>query len=231
MHNENLNFSRLLKISAAVISALSLGVSGEVRATVITPISAVGSSSYASYPASDTIDTGANRFVTDWAANGTGIGSYLNVDLGGVFTLANALLTDRTTSGANNGAFAGGTSDFTTQFSIKTYTDGTFTTTVGPALTFTKAAPSSPTSTAQFLYTALLGGISAEFLRYTVIAASGANPGLADIEFTTVDEPASLALLGGGLIVIAVLRRRALQRSNDIMPANLASASQRQILY
>ena len=52
------------------------------------------------------------------AANGTGSGSYLNIDLGQVYALANAVLTDRTTLGGDNGNFVGGTTDFTTQLSI-----------------------------------------------------------------------------------------------------------------
>ena len=41
--------------------------------------------------------------------------------------------------------------------------------------------------------------MQAEFLRYTAIAANGPNPGLADIEFTTVPEPEILAALCIGI--------------------------------
>jgi len=194
--------------TAAFIAALVLWTSGIASATVITPVAATGSSQYATYPASDAVDTGAGRYTTDWAANGTGNGSFLNLDLGAVYSLANALITDRTTSGGDNGTFKGGTADFTTQFSVQAYTDATFATTFGPALTFMKAVPSNPTATAQFLYTALLNGLTTEFVRYTVVAANGPNPGLADIEFTTVPEPASFALL----IALGKFRRRNTQR-------------------
>jgi len=194
---------------AVSIAVLVVCASGTANATVITPVAATGSSEYSGFPASDAIDTGAGRYTTDWSTNSTGNGSFLNLDLGAVYSLANALITDRTTSGGNNGSFGGGTTDFTTQFSVQAYTNATFATTSGPALTFTKAAPSNPTTAAQFLYTALLNDMTTEFVRYTAIAGNGGiNLGLADIEFTTVPEPASFALLVTGLIALGKLRRR-----------------------
>ena len=149
--------------------------------------------------------------VTDWAANGTGAGSFLNLTFAGVETISSLFLTDRTTSGGNNGAFAGGTTDFTTQFSLQAFTDSTFTVPIGPALTFSKTTPTSPTTIASFQVTEPLGGLIAQYVRYTVNAANGPNPGLADIEFdvgTVLPEPLSISLLCGGLLGLGVVRRR-----------------------
>lgn len=105
------------------------------------------------------------------------------------------MLTDRIRPGSNNGTFAGGTTDFTTQFSIQNYADVTYATTFGPALTFTKAVPFNLITTAQSPFTALPGSMKAKFLRHTVVAANGPNPRLADVEFTTVPELANVACL------------------------------------
>src|SRR5450631_3621270 len=116
------------RITIAIVAACTIGLAFSAQADVIYPVGATGSSSFPLYDASFAIDTGPNSAFTDWASNGQGNSTTLNLDLGQVYALATANITDRVTSGGANGAFVGGTTDFTTEFSIRAFTDSTFST-------------------------------------------------------------------------------------------------------
>lgn len=183
-------------------------------AAVVIPVSATSSSSYGGYPDSDAIDQDAGFEVSDWASLSEGASSFLNLDLGGVYSLETAYVTDRVTSGGANNGFVGGLFDFTTMFSLQGFTDASFTTAIAPALVFSHAAPGVHTQPSDFLYTAALGGLTAQFVQYKVLATNGVNPGLSDIRFDSaagggVPEPASWALMIAGFGGMgAILRRR-----------------------
>ncbi len=184
---------------------------GAVHAATVTPVSATGSSNYPSYADFNAIDTGAGAATSDWASFQQGAGSYLNLDLGAAYNLTTAFVTDRVTSGGGNNSFFGGLYDFTTQYTLQAYTDATFTTTMGSAFTFTKSAPGSTATPGDFLDTENVAGLSGRYIRYTVAAAAGVNPGLSDIHFSaTVPEPATwgLMLAGFGMVGFAARRRR-----------------------
>jgi hypothetical protein len=204
--------ARLLR-TAGFVTLLVSGLTFAAEASVVYPISAIGSSSYPGYDASFAIDTGPGSNVTDWASNGQGVGSTLKLDLGAVYTLLSANVTDRVTSGGPNGAFFGGTSDFTTQFSIQAFSDSTFSTALGGPLLFSATTPALPTSFGSFFTLADLTGLpAAEFLQYTVLATNYyINPGLSDISFTAaVPEPSTwaLILLGFAGLGLASQRRK-----------------------
>jgi len=194
--------------TTGLVAVCTLGLGLSAQAAVIYPISASASSSYATYEAPFAIDSSA---VTDWASNGQGAGTTLNLDLGAVYTLASANVTDRVTSGGNNGGFVGGTTDFTTEFSIQAFSNASFTnaSALGPALDFFATTPGNPTSPANFLTIANLGGLTAEFLQYTVVLSNGPNPGLSDINFTTaVPEPSTWAMMILGFAGVGLLAYR-----------------------
>jgi hypothetical protein len=201
---------KILKTVSAV--ACALGLTFSAHADVIYPVSVSASSSYPGYDVGNAIDIGPNSAFTDWASNGQGINTTLNLDLGAVYMLVSANVTDRVTSGGPNGVFFGGTTDFTTEFSIQAFTDDTFTTALGSALIFNHSTPSDPTAPADFLTIASLGGLTAEYLQYSVLATNspGSNPGLSDINFTTAVPEAStwvMLLLGFALVGFMAYRR------------------------
>jgi hypothetical protein len=205
-----------MKLASLVLVA-GLGLAASANATIVYPISAVADSEFPGYGAGFAIDQGGNSANTDWASSHDDGASTLELDLGALYTVNTAFVTDRVTSGGPNGAFFGGTSDFTTEFSLTPYSDAGFTTASGPALIFNKAEPTNPTSPSDFLDTVSIG-VTARYWKYSVITDVTNEPpfeddeGLSDIHFdvSPVPEPATWALMIGGLGMVGYgLRRRA----------------------
>jgi hypothetical protein len=197
-------------LALAAFAASACGASAE--AATIIPVSDTASSSYPLYPASDAIDTGAGSGVSDWASDGQGAGSTLILDLGGDYNLTSANVTDRVTSGGGNNAFSGGTTDFTTEFSLQACANAACTILIGSPQVFTKSTPVDPTSPSDFLDTVSVS-LSGQYIEYTVLTSNGVNPGLSNIDFVgslaPVPEPASWALMLVGVGAAGgVLRRR-----------------------
>lgn len=193
-----------------ILAAIAAVTAPAAQAATIVPVSAIGSSSYIGYADSNAIDQGLGAAVSDWASNSQGAGSSLELNLGAVYRLTGAAVTDRVTSGGSNNGFVGGLFDFTTRYSLTAYTDSSFTTAIGSAVIVNKANPTSHSSPADFLSTAALGGVKAEFVKYTVLATDGVNPGLSDINFTgtAVPEPATWGLMIAGLTLVGIASRR-----------------------
>jgi hypothetical protein len=201
-------------LKTIAMTAIAAGVAVAAQAATVIPVSAIGSSSYSGYNDFYAIDQGPGSATTDWASNGEGNASKLNLDLGGVYTLSSAFVTDRVTSGGGNGGYTGGVTDFTTSFSLTVYTDATFTTTLGSSVVFNKPAPVSPTGVASFLDIEALGGLTGRYIQYSVLAAGVSNnPGLSDIHFegtlaNAVPEPATWGLMIVGFGMVGVSSRR-----------------------
>ena len=210
-----------MSVSKAFVSVLgaallAIGAAVTAEAATIIPVSAVASSAYGGYPGADAIDTGPGAAGSDWASGSQGVGSYLNVDLGAVYDLDDAFVTDRVTSGGGNHNLVLGMWDFTTQFSFQAYSDAGFTQTLGNALVFNHVAPVNPAQASDFLTVAALDGVQARYLQYKVLATNGANPGLSDLHFSGelaggngVPEPTAWILMITGFGAAgAMLRRR-----------------------
>src|SRR5439155_8411573 len=86
----------------AVLALVFAGYTNSADAAIVYPFSAVSSSSYPGYEAQYAIDQGGSSAVTDWASGSQGAGSFINFDLGSTFSLAQAFVTDRVTSGGGN---------------------------------------------------------------------------------------------------------------------------------
>jgi hypothetical protein len=171
-----------------------------------------GSAAFPGYPSLDAIDVNANQYVTDFASNGAGNATYIDFTFAQVFTFTQIIQTDRTTSGGANGSFSGGTTDFTTAYEYIFSNDSTFLTNLG-IVTVNRSTPSSPTTIASFQTTTSIPNISAQYIRYQVLAANGPNAGVADLEFTAADEtsvpePATLALCSLGAALGLLLHKR-----------------------
>lgn len=198
----------LTKFAFTILSAATMTVAAN-GATII-PVSAMGSSSFPTYSDFFAIDQGPGSATTDWASFGEGSASRLNLDLGAVYTLDTAFVTDRVTSGGSNGGFVGGTTDYTTSFFLQAFTDATFTTTLGSQVVVDQTAPVGPTGPMDFLNTVALGSFTARYVQYGVISANGLNPGLANIAFNAVPEPAiwGLMIVGFGMVGVSSRRRQ-----------------------
>lgn len=207
-----MNISRTL-LAAVSAAALLSAAAAPASASIVYPLSATGSSSYPGYPDADAIDQDAGGNVSDWASLSQGANSYLNLDLGAVYALGDAFVTDRVTSGSSNNGYYGGLFDFTTRFSLTGFTDSTFTTAIGSSQVFNHTPP-IPTGPASFQTVVGLGGLTTRYVQYRVLAANGVNPGLSDIHFSTagsVPESGtwSLMILGFGGMGAMLRRRRA----------------------
>jgi hypothetical protein len=209
----------------AITAAASFAVSAQavvalppvvvVPVITIVPVSATGSSSFNGYADSNAIDQGPGSEFTDWASNGDGNAATLQLDLGAVYNLLSVSVTDRVTSGGGNGGFVGGTSDFTTSYSLTAFTDGSFTTAIGGPLVFSKLTPVGPTTLSSFLDVRALNGFTAQYVLYSVVSANGGNTGVSNISFDgtgAVPEPSTwMLLIGGfGMVGFAARRRRTL---------------------
>ncbi|MDB5582901.1 MAG: hypothetical protein JWR80_8077 [Bradyrhizobium sp.] len=181
-----------------VIASAALGLvaaSSATAAPLIVPVTTLGSSSYPGYDASNAVDQGAGSDVSDWASFGDGVNSYLRLDLGATYSLANVLATDRVTSGGGNNGYHGGLSDFTTSFTLQAFSDATFGSASSALYTFNKTAPIGATTASNFAFVGSTPGLTGRYILYSVTGTGGSNPGLSNIAFGAVPEPATWGMM------------------------------------
>ena len=193
------------------VSLAALAISGAASAAIVdnSTVTILGTSStaYSGYAAANALDS-ANRYATDFAGNGTGASTHLDFMFAAPTTFSSIVYTDRTSSGGANGSNSFGTTDYVTQYQYVFATDAAFSNIVGTYLSQIYTAPVGPTSYLNFQHTDSINALTAQYVRFAVVSARGANPGAADFQFSTVPEPGSLALLGLGLLGFIATRRK-----------------------
>jgi hypothetical protein len=213
-----------LVMSVALATALAAGTA---QATTIYPVSATASSSYSGYEALYAIDQGGSSANTDWANGSVGAFETLNLDLGAVYSLANAYVTDRVTSGGGNGSFVGGLYDFTFKFQLQAYTSSSFSTPIGAPVVVNVLSPVCQDTPACFLTIVPLAGLTAEYLQYTILSQEQSlgdqapynNAGLSDIHFTATPLPSTWMMLIAGFAGLGFFAYRGKKNRSAVLAA------------
>jgi len=149
------------------------------------------------------------NLVTDFASQGQGTNTFIDFDFGAPTTIGQVVVTDRTTSGGGNGTFVGGQFDKVTAFDLIFGDDPSFATSTATLHVQSPYVNRPPTSngTEDFQTTVAVPNVTAQYVRFDVTAAAGANPGAAEFQFSgpVVPEPSCAALLA--LAPLAFARR------------------------
>ena len=151
------------------------------------------------------------NLVTDYASQGQGVNTYIDFDFGSPTAIGQVIVTDRTTSGGGNGGFVGGQFDKVTGFDLIFSDDPTFSAPITTLHVLSPYVNRPPLSNGpeDFQTTVPVPNVTAQYMRFDVTAAAGANPGAAEFQFFPVPEPsAGVTLLLGCFLGSRRLRCR-----------------------
>ncbi len=142
------------------------------------------------YSQADSLDAGPGQDVTDYASWGQGSNTHLDYQFPAPENFTEIVYTNRTTSGGANGGFVGGTYDYVYQYEYIFSNDPSFATSVG-VVTVNRPNPGNTVlnGVANFQSHDAIPDITAQYVRWQVLASNGSNPGAADFEFYTGSPP------------------------------------------
>ena len=146
---------------------------------------------FGGYDVQFAIDTGDDRFLSDYASQGGSNATFIEFDFGMPYEFSEIILTDRVTSGGPNFVWFGGLFDYNTAYNYIFSVDNDFTNGDGVTddiVVFVEPEPPDiipvPQDEIELLQTATeIPEIRAQYLRWEVVATNGNNPGVADFEF------------------------------------------------
>lgn len=187
---------------------------------VASPIFMASSSvAFTGYERPFALDTGAPRFNTDFAGDGTTLTAsqiHLDFDFGAATLIRDIVYTDRLTSGAPNGTQTLSTSVFVTGMRYIVATDALFTSVVWDSGVISRTAPVLPASYVEF-QTTTSANQTGQYLRWEVVTANGGAfsgfAGAADFEFVPEPSTSVLLLLGSFMGLGLFLHRRRVSQS------------------
>jgi hypothetical protein len=151
----------------------------------------------ASAPAFPTYDASFfldDSFAFDYASQGQGANTFVDFDFGVARLISEVLYTDRTTSGGPNGVGTlggGGGSDNVQAYNLIFDDAPNFAT---PLFTQSVLSPGFSNTDPPVLVNGG-AGIFARYVRFDVTTTNGLNVGGSEIQFFTVPEPTTLALV------------------------------------
>jgi len=150
-----------------------------------------------------------NSFSSDFASASLGIATHLDFDFGTALTFSQIQYTDRTSSGGVNNNFAFGIYDYVTKYQYIFSNDASFSNVVGAVVK--QVTVPSVQDLANFTHIDSVPGITAQYVRWQVLATNGVNPGAANFQFAAapVPEPETYVMLLAGLgLMVGVARSR-----------------------
>ncbi len=137
------------------------------------------------------IDTGDDRFISDYASQGGAADTFIDFDLGQDYTLNEIVMTDRVTSGGPNFAWFGGLFDYNNVFSYTLSVDDNFTN--GDGITDDilieveaeepEFSPLLEDELELLQTTTSINNVMARYVRWEVVETKGNNPGAANFQF------------------------------------------------
>jgi hypothetical protein len=147
--------------------------------------------SFPGYDVDNVLDTGDDRFLSDYASQGGGVDTFIEFDLGDVYPLTEIVMTDRVTSGGGNFTWVGGLFDYNRVFMYTLSVDRNFSNgdgVVDDLILEVEAeepelGPVLEEDLALLQTSVTFPTFAARYIRWELIDTAGVNPGANDFQF------------------------------------------------